>query len=264
MDRLEPSDRGRVRITDRDRELLEFASRHRLVQADHVAVLLGTSATAAATRLRALTRAAYLSSQAPFDRRPRCYSIARRGLQAIESYLPVPRQDLRSHRHDVGVAWLWLAARGGAFGPLKQAVAEREMRSRDAVDAHAARVGGERTEPFAVRPGGVGVAGRERLHYPDLLLVGEGERRVAIELELTAKGRARRERILAGYAADRRIDAVLYLVDRPAVGRAIQASAARLGISDLVQVHGVQWERAPRGNVASRTRVADRQAARAR
>jgi hypothetical protein len=236
-DRLRLTDRDRLRLTDRDRDLLAFAARHRIVLASHLQVLLGASADAITTRLRALRRAGYLNSQAPFDRQPRCYWITRRGLEAIESGLPPPRLDLRSYRHDIGTAWLWLAARGGAFGPLDRAVSEREMRSTDGAGARG-------TNPFGVRLGGLGPAGRERLHYPDLLLIGGGGRRVAIELELTSKGRARRERILAGYAADSRIDAVMYFVDRAAVGRALGGSIARMGISGRVQVQQARFQAA--------------------
>jgi hypothetical protein len=224
-----------VRLTDRDRELLRFAARHRIVLAAQLQALLGASAAAVATRLRALRRAGYLGSQRPFDRQATCYWIKRRGLSAIESSLPAPRPELGSHRHDLGIAWLWLAARQGAFGAARQIVSEREMRSGDGT-------AGRRANPFGVRLGGVGPGGRERLHYPDLLLVGPGGRRVALELELTSKGRARRERILAGYAADGRIDSVLYVVDQPATGRAIQASAARLGISARVHVQRAHWD----------------------
>ena len=235
----------RVRLTDRDRELLWFAARHRLVLAAQLQVLLGATAPAIATRVRALRRAGYLDAQRPFDRQAHCYWITRRGLGAIESSLPTPRPELGSYRHDLGVAWLWLAARQGAFGPIRRIVSEREMRSRDGT-------GGRRANPFGVRLGGVGPGGRQRLHYPDLLLVGPGGRRVALELELTSKGRARRERILAGYAADGRIDAVLYLADRPATARAIRASASRLGISDRVQVQPVRWDVSDRGQAPAR------------
>jgi hypothetical protein len=88
--------------------------------------------------------------------------------------------------------------------------------------------------------GGLGPGGRERLHYPDLLLVTPEYRRIAIELELTSKGRTRREQILAGYAADCRIDAVVYLAEHPAVRRQVSESAARLGISHLVHVQRVR------------------------
>jgi hypothetical protein len=98
---------------------------------------------------------------------------------------------------------------------------------------------GDGARRYGVRLGGVGSGGRDRLHYPDMMLVTAGGHRVAFELELTTKEPARREKILAGYAADRRIDAIVYLVERPAVGRAIERSAARMGISHLVRVQRV-------------------------
>jgi hypothetical protein len=250
----------RVRITRRDIELLEFASRQRIVLSSHAQALLTVSADAAASRMRALARAGLLDHQALFDRQPRCYWITRHGLQAIGSSLSPPRMDLRSYRHDIGVAWLWLAARSGAFGPLRDITSEREMRSRDAAAAHAARNAGGGAEPLAVRLGGIGPGGRERLHYPDLLLTGAGGRRVAVELELTSKAGSRRQRILAGYGADRRVDAVLYLVDSRAVARAIRSSAARLGILERVHVQGAQWGGKAPGHFGARSRAAERRA----
>jgi hypothetical protein len=223
---------GRVRITERDLNLLRFTARQRIVLVAHAQALLGTSAGAVSARMGALARAGLLERHAVYDRQPPCYLITRKGLQAIGSKLPRPRLELRYYRHDVGAAWLWLAAQRGAFGPLAGLVSEREMRSRDGVQA---RAGGE-GDRLAVRLGG-----HQQHHYPDLLLIGPGGRRVAVELELTCKARTRRERILAGYGADRRIDAVLYLVDRPGVARAVRASAARLGISSRVDVHAVRW-----------------------
>ena len=52
----------------------------------------------------------------------------RRGRQPLRS-LPI---SLTNYWHDVGAAWLWLAARNGAFGPMREVLAERVMRSRDA------------------------------------------------------------------------------------------------------------------------------------
>lgn len=97
----------------------------------------------------------------------------------------------------------------------------------------------DRAQRYGVYLGGVGAGGRDRLHYPDLVLVTRSGHRVAFELELSTKEVARRERILAGYAADRRIDAVVYLVERASVGRAIERSAARMGVSHLVRVQRV-------------------------
>jgi hypothetical protein len=225
-----------VRITARDRLLLAFAAEHKLVLAAQAEALLGTSLAAAARRLRELRTGGVLVSDRPFDEQPPCFQVTRQGLGVIESRLPAPRSvDRAGYRHDVGVGWLWLAARAGVWGEMREVVSERSMRSRDGKSSGAER--------FGVRLGGLGPGGRERLHYPDLLLVDPNGHRIAVELELSSKDRRRVEGILAGYAADPRIAAVLYLVDRPSVGRSIEASARALGISDLVHVQRARWGR---------------------
>jgi hypothetical protein len=227
-----------VRLTERDRLLLAFTAEHRLALAAHAAALLEVSARTADGRLNALAEVGYLSSSTIFHRQPACYQITRNGLAAIGSELRPPRcVDLGCYAHDVGVAWLWLAARAGRFGAAGAVLGERRLRSSDG------RLERDGT-PFGVRLGGVGAGGSERLHYPDLLLVTAAGRRVAFELELTPKGRARRETILAGYAADARIDGVLYLVldgsSGRGIGRSVTASARRLDLSELIHVQHVR------------------------
>lgn len=203
-----------------------------MVLAAQAGRLLSVSPGAAQARLRALGQAGYVRRERPFEGRAWFHLITARGLAAAGSQLRAPQLDLGSWQHDVGLGWLWLAAHCGAFGPLREVVSERRMRSLDgALAAH-----GRADAPQGVRLGGVGPAGRQRLHYPDLLLVGGRGERIAVELELSAKGRRRREQILSGYAGEGRIDAVLYLVRSRAVGRAVRASARRIGIGHLVQV----------------------------
>ena len=229
-----------VRITERDRELLAFMAEHRLVLSAHVEALLGVSASAAAGRLRALAAGGFISSRRIFHGQPAAHQISRTGLRAIGSQLPRPQIDLRCYAHDVDLAWLWLIARSGTFGPLREVLSERQLRSRDARGAADTRSPGAGArpdfEPLGVRLGGTGPHGRPRLHYPDLLLITPRGRRVALELELSAKGQVRREQILAGYGSDARVDGVLYLVKDPRIARSIRASARRLGISWLVHV----------------------------
>ncbi len=221
-----------VRITARDRRLLAFAAQHRLLLGDHVRVLLGISAQSASRRLGALVRAGLLTRHRAFERERPCFQITRTGLAVAGSSLAPPRLDLRSYEHDIGLAWIWLAAQRGTLGPLKDVIAERHLRSHDARRSPA-------QAPLAVRLGGVGPRGRERLHYPDLLVQTASGHTVAVELELSSKGRTRRERILAGYGAEGRIDAVLYLVERESLGREIATSASKLGLSRLVHVQRV-------------------------
>jgi len=240
------------RLTERDVELLSFLSEHRLALPAHVAVLLGTSPGTAASRLKRLADAGLVKREPPFPGDPCWYRITRPGLAVIGSSLPAPRLDLRSYSHDVGVAWLWLAARGEAFGPLREILGERRLRSLDG-----ARAPGD--VALGVRLGGFGPHGRERLHYPDLILHTGGGRRIALELELTPKSRTRLETILGGYGADPRFDGVVYLVERVAVARAVGSAARRLGVSDLVAIQRVRstTSRPPPGRTAVAGRVAE-------
>ncbi len=238
---MEPSRARSVQLTDADRALLAFAAEHRFVLAAQVALLLGASEAPAGARLRRLGRAGYLRRVRELHRGPAWHQITASGLRAISSELPAPRGfDLATHRHDAGLGWLMLAARVGRFGGIRRVVSEREMRSGDGRASA--------TDPrYGVRLGGVGPGGRDRLHYPDMVVVTRGGHRVAFELELSTKEPERRARILTGYATDPRIDAVVYLVDRPAAGRAIERSVRRLGLRELVTVRDV--------SIASRVRA---------
>jgi hypothetical protein len=198
-------------------------------------MLLGASDSVTRARLRALARGGYVVQHRLFHQQPGCYQVTRRGLAAIGSDLPRPRIDLRSYTHDVGLGWLWLSARTGRFGPVAEVLSERQLRSRDGLP-------GSGRERLGVRMLGFGPAGREQLHYPDLLLRTPDGKRIAIELELTGKGRTRREKILSGYGADRKIDAVVYLVNRPHLARSVGACARQLGLSELVQVQPFVWD----------------------
>jgi hypothetical protein len=220
-------------ITERDRELLAFAAAQRLITAVHAQALLGVSA--GLRRVRALTRAGLLEREPiHVDGRAPVFRITSAGCRVAGSRLAKPRPSLGAIEHDLGVAWLHLAALAGRFGPVMEVITEREMRSHDARRDREERARG-------VRIPGSGASGRERLHYPDLLLRTTTGHTVAIELELSGKSRTRREGILGAYAADPRVDAVVYLSDKPAIQQAVQASARRLGIASLIHVQRCAW-----------------------
>jgi hypothetical protein len=223
----------RVRLSETDLELLWFLAEHRMVLPDHVAALLGTSERAAKARLGKLETAGYVRRAPLFSKQPAMHLIDRDGLRVLGSPLPRPQLDVHTYQHDAGVAWLWVAARHGTFGPLREVIGERRMRSHDGRRDPGA-------EPLGVKLGGVGPRGREALHYPDLLLRTVDGRRVALELELSSKERRRLSKIMAGYAADPRIDGVVYLVESRTVARSVQAAARRAGISSRVRIQRVR------------------------
>lgn len=224
-------------LTEANRRTLALAAEHRLILAVHVAALLGSTQEAADRRLRRLVASGHLRADHPLSTAG-WFQIERRGLNAIGSRLPRPRAaGIDCSDHDIGLAWLWLDAHRGAFGPTRAIHSERRMRSEDGRPRSEA-IGPER---HAVRLEGVGPYGGERRHYPDLMLETDTGQRVAVELELTGKGRRRTEAILGGYAFDQRVAAVLYLVTRPETGKAIERAAATVGIPDMVHVQRVAF-----------------------
>ena len=249
-------DRGRrapVHLTNRDRELLAYTASQRLITAAHAQALLGVSA--GLKRLRALVRAGLLEREpVHVDGRAPCFRATTAGCRMAGSSLTGPRPSLGAIEHDLGVAWVHLAALAGQFGPVAEIITEREMRSHDGR-------GDREAPPLGVRIPGAGAAGRERLHYPDLVVRTTSGHTIAIELELTGKGRTRREAILGAYAAEPRIDAVLYLSDRPSVQRSVQESARQLGISSLIHVQRCEFGPTARvpgsGRARERVRAAE-------
>jgi hypothetical protein len=242
----------KIELTEPDLDLLRFLAEHRLVVPEQAAVLLERSPETARARLGRLETAGYVRSERLLRGRPAMHLITRTGLRVVGSTLEPPRVDVRACEHDVGVAWLWLAARGGTYGPLQEIIAERRLRSHDGSRG----LDPDSPEPLGVRLGGYGARGQEHLHYPDLLLRTADGRRIALELELSPKNRTRLEGILVAYGADPRIDGVVYLVDTASVARSVARAARRLGVSSRVHVQRVRLAGASpsagRGHFASR------------
>ena len=220
-----------ITITEVDLSLLGPLAEHRILIAPQVASLLGVTEATAARRLNRLREGGLVNHERVFDGHPSATSITSRGLGAIESRLPRPRVDLRGYRHDVGVGWLWLGARGGAFGDLIEVAADRRMRAQDAA---ALRAG----DPlrYGVGLGLLGPHGRPQHHYPDLLVTQRSGHRVAVELELTAKSPSRMARIMTAYASDGNVDAVIYVVQNRAIAQLVSDAARRAGIADIIHL----------------------------
>jgi DNA-binding PadR family transcriptional regulator len=217
-----------------DAELLRFAGEHRFVLAAQLAHLLNRSPASIQRTLRRLRTAGLITSERLLRHEPAAYRVTRAGLAAAGSDLRAPGAiDLAEYRHDVGLTWLDLAARRGRFGEVTEVIGERRMRSED---RRADRPDDAPRHGVALTPGR-----GPRVHYPDLTLVTAAGRRVAFELELSTKAPAHRERILAAYAADPRIDVVVYLVPTRAAGEAILRSATRVGASDTLRVQRFAW-----------------------
>lgn len=205
---------------------------HRFLIVPQVAVLLAVGERTALNRLKALERDRLCAFHRVFQGLPWAASIQSRGLRALGSPLKAPpKLNYNEYRHDIGVGWLWLAARAGAFGELRGIATDRRMQADD-LSAGAAG----RRPPWGIGVGLLGSRGRPQRHYPDLMLDTDSGHRVAVELELTGKSSGRMARIMTAYASDSRIDHVLYLAASRAIATQALDAARKAGIPDRVHV----------------------------
>ncbi len=231
-------------MSDVDRRILGYMACHPLVLVSHVRALLGVQEREVTERLDALV-AAGLVRNGPRLRHQRAgYQITAGGLREIGSELAVPRLDLRGYWQGIGVAWLSVAAHQGQFGEVDRVFCEREMRVADdrsaaagqPVDPGCSPVRSKAAEAsFAIRLDGAVSDPQAPVHYPDVVLVLP-QGRVAVELQLSPVSAGSLETMLIAYARKSSIAVVLYLVQDGAVGDAVQAAAARLGLARLVHV----------------------------
>jgi hypothetical protein len=243
-------------LTPADHSLLGPLAEHRVLIVPQVAVLLGVTERTAARRLKRLHDAGLVSHTRIFAGAPHAVRITSRGLRAAGSSLKAPNLNLNEYRHDVGVAWLWLAAGAGSFGELTGMTSDRRMQTEDAVLVSS----GGRTA-WGVGLGMFGSHGTPQHHYPDLMLEMASGHRVAVELELTSKSAGRMARIMRAYASDARIDHVLYLAANPRIVQRVTESARRAGIGDRVHVQLLAPDGIA-GASAGSARTAPRQAGR--
>jgi DNA-binding Lrp family transcriptional regulator len=231
--------RDEIVLTDRDQELLAALAEQRVAVMAQAAYWLGVSERTAGRRVRRLEQAGLLESRRLFERGSAMVKITPAGLRRIGSPLGKPGQKLDEYRHDVGVGWLWTAAREGAFGEMAEIVSERGMRSHDARlerMSPAERLLTDDPEHYGIGVGTLTAGGRPERHFPDLLLRSPAGHTIAVELELSVKGRRRLDGVMNAYASDGRVDAVLYVVPDARLAAKVRESAVRAGISDLVYV----------------------------
>lgn len=208
------------RVTDRDLAIVGWLGRLRFAEAAQVSRRFGLGERHAYRRLRGLVAAGLLDHRRVFHNQPGAYWATRAGLDAAGLRLPPAGIDIRTYEHDRLAAALAIDL-ADEFGsdPI---VTEREVRSLDAA--------ADTLRYAVVRPG------RRGLHFPDLAVDGSDGRPLAIEVELTAKGRGRLDSIVAGYVRARHIAGVRYYA-APAAMPGLARAVARARAGSLFDVH---------------------------
>ena len=223
------------RLTDRDVQVLAFLAEHRLALAPACRERSSPPRPRRRRgRLSKLANAGLVAPPAPVPRRAAFLpDHAQQASRSPRRPLGAPGDDLREYAHDVGLAWLWLAAHGGTFGSAS--------RDRRRASAALARRGSASRAPRRSRSGSaasVRTAASGSTTPTSCSATADG-RRVALELELTQNSADRLETILERL---RRRSALRRrrLPGRTRVGRAVVGAARRLGIEPLVHVQRIR------------------------
>ena len=185
---------------NRDIEILRWVNGFGFASADQICKWMGVGATAGYVRVKKLVDGGYLARERILHGQARIHKVTKKGIIASgDAVLPVGQIHLGTYRHDYALVDLGLMLEketGGAFVP------ERRIRHDEGLS-------------------GVGKLG----HIPDGYLQLEGQKPIAIELELSVKSRARINSIIKDYGGDLSVSEVWYYTDRTDVMRAIESAA---------------------------------------
>jgi hypothetical protein len=149
-----------------------------------------------------------LSVHRPNQTQSRAVFLTARGATALGWPRRKPPRAETQRRHELALAMLVARLESDTRSDPLRVLTERECRQ-------AERAGGRRWSVDVVSNGG-----RER-RWPDLV-IDFGDRRRAVELELSVKHTARLERILAGYHGEGTFEEVLWLVESPPLRRRLE------------------------------------------
>lgn len=216
-------------VGERDRSVLEFAAVVPAVLATHVETLFGCSSGDAQELLVSLRAPGLLARDVVGVGEPYLFRITEAGLRAIQSRSAPPGFEAR---YELGtrLGWVWIAAQRGWFGEAASFVWAAQMRAQD-------RVGG-REAPFGLALEEFG--GSPEIHYPDLLAFGAAGR-TAYEFLLAIPSLRQLDAALRAYAADARIERVLFLIADRGLGRVVRAHAVSLGLSRMVFFQPIEF-----------------------
>jgi len=215
-------DVGGFRVTARDLAMVRWLGRLRFAEARQVADRFDMDERNA----RGLVQLGLVAHRRVLYGQPGAYWATRAGLDAIGLTLPPAGIDIRTYEHDRLLASTAIRLEREFGRP--DIKTERELRSRDAAAAQ---------PHYAVRR--AGQHGRRGLHFPDLAVDGIDGRPLAVEVELTAKGRGRLDSIVAGYVAARHIAAVRYYA-APAAKASLERAISRAGAGELFHIHDTE------------------------
>ena len=195
-----------MRLTDRDKEVLEWINGFGFVKARDVLSKFFDSRTPCYRRMKAMTDNGFLRTKGVFqEENSNIYIPTKKALMATGDELPVVENlAVHTYKHDLSLVELSLMLEektGGEFIP------ERRLR--------------QNPESYEVHN-----------HIPDGLLITKDER-ISIELELSRKNKQRINRIMRDHSMNIEINEVWYFVKDDLLKSFILSEAKRAKFSDI-------------------------------
>lgn len=228
------------RVTPRDREIVRWVGRLRMASARQVADRFRLGRAVSYARLSGLVRLGLIQHARIFHVAPGVYLATRSGLAAVGFRLPPARVDLRTYDHDLELTSLVVELER-EFG-ANRVRTEREMRAVDTPPNLAPTARPQFAVPMSGARGQMQLTpvGNPRLHFPDCAVLVGPDRVMAVELERTAKGRARLRRILSAYVSARHIAGVRYYAHGDRVRNLVDNEVAELKASAVGRIYWVR------------------------
>jgi hypothetical protein len=208
-------------------EIARWAASLGAITAEALALRTETTVASARARLAGARRRGLLSRDCPLAGRPALFAVTRAGLRACGSRGIKPSEVKASNANHL-IACAVVAAALERRYPHCRVVGEKELRRDEC----------ERGGPLPRADLGASYGGASRLHRPDLVLWPEdpdGGLPVAVEVELTVKGRRRLVDICRGWARCRTVAGVIYLAPAD-VERALSRAVAEVRAVDRIAV----------------------------
>lgn len=246
---------GGIRLTDRDKELLEFLGRYRFATVSQISRRFNTSEKTLRNRLPKLRDAGLVDSVFMVHNRPQVWLVTTTGLSTVGMNLTAPKIKWGQVRHT-----LWLVELGIAFENAGENVlTEREIRAaatrysptprmRASVDFYKSMELMEEIEEQdsevdtrVTSALTVPVPGRGIGHIPDMVLARQPfpngySGSIAVELELTRKNLGEWRTILTAFRDSDRFAEVYYYVTNSEVKRAMNRVVKALGAEEKIHI----------------------------
>jgi hypothetical protein len=228
------------RVTTRDKEIVRWIARLRMATASQIADRFGLGRAVTYARLAGLVRLDLLQHDRIFHEAPGVYLATRAGIAAGSLELPASRIDLRTYAHDLELTSLVI--RLEREHGEENIRTEREMRAMDTTRGSEWAVAPRFAVPMTETLGQLTLspAGHRRLHFADCCVVHpgstSGEGILAVELERSAKGRARLRRIVRAYVSARHVTGVRYYVSGARIHSLVTSEVAAQRANRLIDV----------------------------